>query len=302
MACPPAVAVAVGLPPPPARVLGLTSVEVPDLRSAMTNPPAMAAAAPIAAAAAMTVFVPPARRTNPRPCRATASAECEAALCWRGTAADVAGRRGHRALGRERAQHRERDGGRERGHRRGQCPDAPPFPVRAVGGDGVPLQLGDELAGVPQPPPGVLGQAARQQRAQRLRRVLERDGGVEVLRHELGDGAAAVRLRTGEALEEDAARCVEVGGGGGRAALPLLRRHVGGRARAGALTGQDGDAEVDELAGAVRLDDDVRRLVVTVHHPDGMRRGQAQQRALEDGQRGLGSQPLAVLLVQDLAQ
>ena len=72
----------------------------------------------------------------------------------------------------------------------------------------------------------------------------------------------------GDAFEEDAGGCVEVGGGGGGFAGPLFGCHVGGCAGVAALSGEDGDAEVDEFALSVVLDEDVGGFVVAVDDPD----------------------------------
>src|SRR5690606_34416706 len=81
----------------------------------------------------------------------------------------------------------------------------------------------------------------------------------------------------GDAFEEDAGGCVEVGGGGGGFACPLLRCHVGGCAGMAAATRQDGDAEVDEFALSVVLDEDVGGFVVAVDDPDRVCGGQTKQ-------------------------
>lgn len=82
--------------------------------------------------------------------------------------------------------------------------------------------------------------------------------------------------------------------------MPLLWRHGGGRSGTCSLPGKEGDAEVDQRAVPVALDDDVGRLVVTVHDASRVGGRQAEQRSLEDRQRRLGRQRR--VLAEDVAE
>jgi hypothetical protein len=53
--------------------------------------------------------------------------------------------------------------------------------------------------------------------------------------------------------------------------VPLLGRHVGGRPSDRSLSGESGDAEVDELAVAVALDDAAKYLIATISPVAGRR-------------------------------
>ena len=96
----------------------------------------------------------------------------------------------------------------------------------------------------------------------------------EVLRDEVG---AEERQPAGDRLEQRDAERVEVGGDRDRRAGDLLGRHVRERADQAAGLGlaevdEVRDAEVAELRGAARVEEDVRRLDVAVHDAAVVRR------------------------------
>jgi hypothetical protein len=126
--------------------------------------------------------------------------------------------------------------------------------------------------------------------------------------------AGALRQKAGEQLEQHDAQRVLVGAGADGLAGHLLGRRVGRRqARAGpgrqlavgprgVGVEQGGDAEVEQLGGAVRADDDVGGLEVAVHHQLRVRRlhglRHVHQQAHASGHRQL---PLAHMRRQGLA-
>ena len=111
----------------------------------------------------------------------------------------------------------------------------------------------------------------------------------------------AERRPPGQALEERSRSRVHVSGRAGRPAGELLRRRVRQRAPCGCpVPGSDRDPEIGQLARPVLVHQHVVRLVIPVHHPPRMRRGQAQQRTLQYHQRRLRGGP--ALALQDLPQ
>ena len=188
--------------------------------------------------------------------------------------------------GRRRARRPQR---RQQQRRRGQRGPAASLPVGPVRGAGDRPKLGDQRCPVGRAAAGVLGQPGRHQRPQGLRDRLKR--------HRLGLVLAQQRLRrnpverrpAGQALIERGRGRVHVGGRAGRAPGELLRRRVGQRpGRDGAVPGPGGDPEVGQLARPGPVDQHVLRLVVPVHHPAPVRGREAEQRALQDDERGLG--------------
>ena len=96
------------------------------------------------------------------------------------------------------------------------------------------------------------------------------------------------RRPTRQALIERGRGRVHVRGRAGRAPGELLRRRVRQRpGRHRGLPGPRRDPEVGQLADPGPVDQHVLRLVVPVHHPAPVRRGQPQQRPLQHHQRRL---------------
>ena len=162
------------------------------------------------------------------------------------------------------------------------------LPVRAVGVRRDRAQFGDEPGRISGPGPGVLGQADRDQRPQRIGHRLQRYRIGAMLGQQRLGGLPGERRAPGQALIEGGRGRVDIPGRAGRGAAELLRRRVGQRpGRDRPVPRPSGDAEIGQLAGTLAIDQHVLRLVVPVHHPPRVRCGQAQQRALQHHQRGL---------------
>ena len=191
--------------------------------------------------------------------------------------------------------------GRQRQRRLAQVRPAAFAPVRAVGPQRNRGERGDERGRVGRPVFGPLGHPCGHQRPHRFgyRIHRHRPGHVLVQQH-LG-GIPVERRPPGQALKERSRGRVHIGRRAGRTAGELLRRRVGQRpGRHRPVPGPRRDPEIGQLAAAVPADQHVVRLVVPVHHPPRMRRGQAQQRAVQHHQRRLRSGP--ALAFQDLPQ
>ena len=148
---------------------------------------------------------------------------------------------------------------------------------------------------------GFLGHPGLDQRPQRLGYRLERDGLEQVLVHHPLGGLAGEQGPAGQALVKGGRGRVHVRGRGGRAAAHLLRRRVrDGARRVRLVPGPHGDPEVGQLAHAVAVNQDVLWLIVAVHDTALVRGGQAEQRPLQDDERGLRRG--LTLVRQDLPQ
>jgi hypothetical protein len=187
-----------------------------------------------------------------------------------------------------------REGGGEDGRGRTERDPAATLPVRAVRVRGEPVEQVDELPRARWTVRRVLGHAVGDERAQGLGHCLRRDRRGLVHAPERGGVPRGVRRGAGDAFEEDAGGGVDIRRGSGRGTVPLLGGHVRGGPRERALSRQDGDAEVDELAVPVGRHQDVRGFVVAVDHVDGVRGRQPQQRTLEHGEGGFGGQRTGV--------
>ena len=109
-----------------------------------------------------------------------------------------------------------------------------------------------------------------------------------MLVHQPLRGVPAERRTAGQALIKRGRGRVHIPGRRGRPAAELLRRRVRQRARSHRpVPGPHGDAEIRQLAGALRVDQHVLGLVIPVHHAAPVRGGQAEQRALQHDQRRL---------------
>ena len=172
--------------------------------------------------------------------------------------------------------------------RRGQPGPAAVFPVRAVGAPGDRAQLGDQRGPVGRAVGRVLGHPGFDQRPQRLGDRLQRHRLGQMLVQQPLRAVPAERRTAGQALIKRGRGRVHIAGRGGRAPAELLRRRVRQRARRHRpVPGPRGDAEIRQLARPGPVDQHVLRLVVPVHHPAPVRRGQPQQRALQHHQRRL---------------
>ena len=191
--------------------------------------------------------------------------------------------------------------GRQEQGRLAQVRPAAPLPIGTVGTGRHHPQGGHEGIPVSRTVGRVLGHPGGDQRPQRVRYRLQRYRLRKMLVKQCFDGVPAERRLAGQAFETGGRGRVDVGGRGGRGARELLRGRVVHGARGHRMITRPGrDAEVGELAGSVPVDQHVFRLVVPVHHPALVRRGQAQQRALQHHQGRLGRG--GALVLQDLAQ
>ncbi len=166
---------------------------------------------------------------------------------------------------------------RQQCHQRGESTAAAFLPVRPVCGAGDRLQFRDELR-LRGPLHRILGQTSANQFTHLLGDLVGGDGCLDVLQRQLGEVVARERLAARQALEEGGRGRVDVGGGGGGSAGPLLRGHVGrGSRHTGGRARVHRDAEVDELGPPVGHDQDVLRLVVAVDDADAVGVDQSQQ-------------------------
>ena len=175
------------------------------------------------------------------------------------------------------------------------------LPVQAVSAGRDRVEGGDEAGPVGRAVLRFLGHPRDHQGPQRF--------GHRIQRHRLGQmlieqglgGVGDEGRPADQALIEGGRGRVDVAGRTGRGTRELLGRRVDQGARRGRpVTGSRGDAEVGQLADAVPVDQHVLRLVVAVHDTVPVRRGQPEQRAMQDHQRGLRGG--RALMPQDLAQ
>jgi hypothetical protein len=129
------------------------------------------------------------------------------------------------------ALHRGRRAGRPQGRqqqrRLAQGLPAALLPVRAVGVRRDRAQFSDEGGRISGPDPGVLGQAGRDQRPQRLGHRLQRYRVGAVLGQQRLGGLPGERRAAGQALIEGCRGRVDIPGRAGRGPAELLRRRIG---------------------------------------------------------------------------
>ena len=114
---------------------------------------------------------------------------------------------------------------------------------------------------------GFLADAAFDQRTQCFGDKVQRRRSAGVFGFQYLERRPAKGFLAGDAFDEDAGGCVEVGGGGGGFAGPLFGCHVGGPAWPPCPV-EEGDAEVDQFRCPSSSDEDVGGFVVAVHDPD----------------------------------
>ena len=137
-------------------------------------------------------------------------------------------------------------------------------------------ELGEDFGDIPGTLRRVLGDAARDERAQRRRNVVQgRRNGVQDVSDLVLQVVGLQRVGAGEQLVEHEAEGVDIGPAVHRLALQLLGRHVGRRAGAGPLrfmlSAVDArQAEVGDLQPVVRRDEQVAGLDVPVHDADAL--------------------------------
>ena len=161
-------------------------------------------------------------------------------------------------------------------------------PARPVGLRRDLIQRGDERGRVGRPVGGLLGHPGGDQRPQRFGYRVDRHRLGHVLVHQRRGGIPAERRLPGQALEKRGRGRVHVPGRAGRLAgrtAPAARTPACRPRRP--VPGQGRDPEIGQLARPVPVHQHVIRLVIPVHHPARVRRGQAQQRALQHHQRRL---------------
>ena len=196
------------------------------------------------------------------------------------------------ALGRGRCARRPQQ--RQQQRRFAQVRPAAFLPVRAVSACRDRVEGGDEAGPVGRAVLRFLGHPRDHQGPQRFGHRLQRHRLGQMLIEQRLGGVCDEGRAADQALIEGGRGRVDVAGRTGRGARELLGRRVDQGARRGRpVTGPRGDAEVGQLARAVAVDQHVLRLVVPVHDTALVRRGQSEQRAPQDHQRGLrGSRAL----------
>ena len=178
--------------------------------------------------------------------------------------------------------------GREQQRGLAQVRPAPLVPARPVGLRRDLIQRGGERGRIGRPVGGLLGHPGGDKRPQRLGYRVDRHRLGHVLVHQRRGGIPAERRLPGQALEKRGRGRVHIPGRAGLPAAELLRRRVRQRAPPRRpVPGQGRDPEIGQLARPVPVHQHVIRLVIAVHHPARMRRGQAQQRAPQHHQRRL---------------